>query len=278
MAKTLNEILINKKIKVTPIIRAGGIFPKGHDGEHMFTDATWSTQIPRSANKNTLVEILTPEEREAFETEFDLPKGTMSFYKIDNPYWSKYRVSIPKGGKELNLADPVDFLEYRTLLANKKTIAPNWETRLNSGEYKFALVDQDEQIKAETTKADLTKTAWKYYGKIEDSVEEMQNVLRLYGKKTTSNKIEFLRTEISKLIEENIKEFLSIMEDPKFKIKIFIDKAVMKNILERTSTSGYALKGGVEIGRNLIETIEFLESPRNQDIYLKIKAQVENTK
>jgi len=278
MGKSLEEILINKKIKVVPIVRPNGIFPKGHDGEFMYTGTFMSLPIPRDSKRKALIEILAPDEREAFENLFNLPKGTMNFYDVDNPYWAKYRVKLNKEEKVLDLSVATDFLEYRTLLANKSIVAPNWESRNKNGEYKFVLVDEDEQVKTEATKAEISKTAWKYFGKLEDSVEDMQNVLRLYGKKTTSNKLEFLRGEISKLIESDIKEFIRIMEDPKLKMKVFIDTAVMKGILDRTSTSGYALKGGVEIGRNVIEVIEFLESPRNQDIYLKIKAQVENSK
>lgn len=278
MGKNLDEILINKKIKVVPIVRPNGTYSKGHDGEFMYTGAEMSLPVPRDSKRKALIEILNPDEREAFENLFNLPKGAMNFYDVDNPYWAKYRVKITKEGKTLDLSSPTDFLEYRTLSANKSIIAPNWESRNKNGEYKFALVDEDEQIKSEATKAEISKTAWKYYGKLEDSVEDMQNVLRLYGKKTTSNKLEFLRGEISKLIETDMKEFIRIMEDPKLKMKIFIDTAVMRGILDRTSTSGYALKGGVEIGRNIVEVIEFLESPRNQDIYLKIKAQVENSK
>lgn len=278
MGKTIDEILINKKIKVTPIIRGGGNLPKGHDGEFMFTDATFSTTVPLDSQRKTLVEVLTPDERKAFEEEFQLPSGTMSFYNRENPYWAKYRVKLGKEGKVLDLSKPTDYIEYKVLLANKRIIAPSWESRFNSGEYKFALVDEDEQLKSQATKTEILKNAWKHFGKLEDSVEDMKFILGTTNKKTTSSKIEFLRTEIGKMIETNVNQFLAIVEDPKFRIKVFIEKCLNKNILERNSNSGYALKGGDEIGRTLQETIAFLESPKNQDIYLKLKAQIENSK
>ena len=58
MGKTIDEILINKKIKVTPIIRNGGNLPKGHDGEFMFTDATFSTTVPLDSQRIWLRRIM----------------------------------------------------------------------------------------------------------------------------------------------------------------------------------------------------------------------------
>jgi hypothetical protein len=278
MGKTIEEVLINKKVKVVPIKRENGLFPKGHDGEFMYSDTVWSTCLPIDASTNSLVQIFDDEERKLLEQKLHLKEGDLSFYNKNSPYWGRFRVALTREGKVLDLSNPIDYISYKVLLANKRTIAPDWDSRNKSGEYKFALMDEEEQVKTEATKAEVNKNAWKYYGKIEDNVVEMQNVLRLYGRKTNSNKLEFLRSEISKIIETTPKEFLNIMEDPKYKIKVFIENCLSARIIEKTSVGGFALIGGDEIGRTLTETISFLESPRNQDIYLKLKAQLENSK
>ena len=87
-----------------------------------------------------------------------------------------------------------------------------------------------------------------------------------------------LKSEIQKIVDTNIKGFVEVMEDKHFGTKAFISKAVDAKAIDRTTKGGYALKGGDEIGRTLQETVEFLESHKNQDIYLKIKAQIENSK
>ena len=242
-----------------------------------YRDMAEDKTIPQDV-RNSYLDKANDIERKAFEEEFQLPSGTLNFYNRENPYWAKYRVKLGKEGKVLDLSKATDYIEYKVLLANKRIIAPSWEDRFKSGEYKFALVDEDEQIKTQANKTEILKNAWKHFGKLEDSVEDMQFILGTTNKKTTSNKIEFLRSEVGKMIETNVNQFLAIVEDPKFKIKIFIEKCLNKNILERNSNSGYALKGGDEIGRTLQETISFLENPKNQDIYLKLKAQIENSK
>jgi tRNA G10 N-methylase Trm11 len=201
----------------------------------------------------------------------------MSFYKKTG-FWPKFRVKLTKEGKTLNLSEPLDYLEYLVLLADRR-VAPNWNAKYDSGEYKFALVDEEETIKDNVNKSDINKKAYKYLGKIEDSVEDMTMVIRLASNKIVKSKdVEFLQSEVQKIIDSNIKGFVEVMEDKSFGTKAFINKALDAKALDRTVKGGYALKGGDEIGRTLSETVEFLESNKNQDIFLKLKAQIDNKK
>lgn len=274
---TIESILKNKKILVKPIFRNNGNFPKGHDGEFMFTDTVWSTDLRPEPGTNRYKAILNEEERLVFERTLNLEPGSMSFYKKTG-FWPKFRVKLTKEGKTLNLSEPLDYLEYLVLLADRR-IAPNWNAKYDSGEYKFALVDEEETIKDNVNKSDLNKKAYKYLGKIEDSVEDMTMVIRLASNKIVKSKdLEFLQSEVQKIIDTNIKGFVEVMEDKSFGTKAFINKALDAKALDRTVKGGYALKGGDEIGRTLSETVEFLESNKNQDIFLKLKAQIENKK
>lgn len=274
---TIESILKNKKIIVKPIFRNNGNFPKGHDGEFMFTDTVWSTDLRPEPGTNRYKAILTEEERLVFEKTLNLEPGSMSFYKKTG-FWPKFRVKLTKEGKTLNLSEPLDYLEYLVLLADRR-VAPNWNAKYDSGEYKFALVDEEETIKDNVNKSDINKKAYKYLGKIEDSVEDMTMVIRLASNKIVKSKdVEFLQSEVQKIINSNIKGFVEVMEDKSFGTKAFINKALDAKALDRTVKGGYALKGGDEIGRTLSETVEFLESNKNQDIFLKLKAQIDNKK
>ena len=274
---TIESILKNKKIIVKPIFRNNGNFPKGHDGEFMFTDTVWSTDLRPEPGTNRYKAILNEEERLVFEKTLNLEPGSMSFYKKTG-FWPKFRVKLTKEGKTLNLSEPLDYLEYLVLLADRR-VAPNWNAKYDSGEYKFALVDEEETIKDNVNKSDINKKAYKYLGKIEDSVEDMTMVIRLASNKIVKSKdVEFLQSEVQKIIDSNIKGFVEVMEDKSFGTKAFINKALDAKALDRTVKGGYALKGGDEIGRTLSETVEFLESNKNQDIFLKLKAQIDNKK
>ena len=104
----------------------------------------------------------------------------------------------------------------------------------------------------------------------------MQNVLKLYGKKTTNMDLDFLRGEVQKLIDKDAKEFVKIVSDKHFNMKVLIEEGLAVRAIERNSSKAYVLAGGDLIGRTLQETIEWMENPSNSDIVLKIKAQIEN--
>lgn len=271
----IEEILKNKKIIVKPIVREGSWLGPGHDGEFMFGGALFSTDLAVDARKNQLIPILNRDEQKAFEKEMQLEDGAMSFYKKNSKFWTNFRVKLDKEGTTLNLADPVDYLKWLILKTDKR-VAHSWDERFNSGEYKFALVDEDQEVKAVVSRAETASKAYRLFGKIEDSVSKMQDVLRVYGKKSKSTDKDFLRAEIQKLIDKNVKEFISILEDKNYTMKVFVEKALDARALERTPNKGYALIGGDEIGRTILEVIEYLENPRNQDVYLKLKAQIDN--
>jgi len=274
----LRDILIDKKVKVEPIKRGNEWLPTGHDGEFMYTDAMWSMDLPVIASTGMRRAIFTREEQKLIEKELNLPEGDLSFYDKDKGFWAtnkKARVSLGKEGLVLNLMDLMDLIKYKILKENK-TIAPSWAERFNSGSYKFALVDEDEKSKESNTKYELMKEVYVNFGKMESSARKMQNVLKLYGKKTTNMDLDFLRGEVQKLIDKDAKEFVKIVSDKHFNMKVLIEEGLAVRAIERNSSKAYVLAGGDLIGRTLQETIEWMENPSNSDIVLKIKAQIEN--
>lgn len=271
----IEDLLKNKKVKVVPIIREGGMHPKGHDGEFMYTDTYCSFDLRPEPGTNRYRRILTEEEREVFEDVLNLEKGSMSFYK-KNGFWATFRPKLDKNIKVLDLSDTLQYLEYLVIKEHRQ-VAPSWEARYSNGEFKWALVDEEEDVKTNNTKAELNKKAYRHFIKIEDSVDEMTMVIRLVTNKTVqSNNIEFLRAEIQKLIDTKINEFVEVMEDKSFSTKSFIYKALDVRAIERNTKGGFTLKGGDEFARTLSEAVTFLESNKNQDIYLRIQAQIEN--
>lgn len=270
---TIDKLLKNKKINIKPITRHSAL-GKGHDGEFLFTGAKFTTCLAVDRQKNQLIPILNREEQDIIERELQLKPGDLSFYKKDTPFWVKFRVELDKEGSTLDLSNVMDFLRYRVLLSDKR-IAKDWNSRLQSGEYKFALVDEDEETKTTVTRKELNKKAYALFATIDSSASKMRQVILLTGKKTTSNDLDFLSAEIQKMIDSDINNFIRIMEDKNFKIKVFINECVEKRALDRTAKNGYAIKGGADIGKNLEEAIEFLEAPQNNAIKLKLKAQIE---
>ncbi len=274
--KKLNAILIQKKVKLVPIKRESSFLPTGHDGEFQYTDTYWSTDLPVSKNTGQRISILNREQQEIFERELNLDKGSMSFYDKDKGFWasSKGLVKVTKEGLTLDLSQPMDYIRW-LIIKESPHVAPSYKERFNSGIYKYALVDEEETTKDSNTRTELMKKVYMYFGKIDENSKSMQDVLKLYGKKTTSNKVEFLRGEIQNLIDKNPTEFVSIMSNKHFNLKVKIEDAIQARAIERTK-DGFKLMGGDLIGRTQSEVIEWFENPNNSDLVLNLQAKIDN--
>ena len=163
-------------------------------------------------------------------------------------------------------------------------MAPSWEERHDRGEYKFALVAEDEIVESKARAADKRKEAYIFLGKVEGSQKKMRDFLRVYGKKVSQNASpDFLKGEIDSLIEEpvSLSKVLDIINDPDYEMKLFLEDAVDCGAVKKRSKK-YYLQGGDPINENeptLAGTIEQLKlyKKNTDDIYLRIDNQIKNS-
>ena len=268
--------LINKRVKVVPVPRNGGWLPEDHDGRFMYTGCFLETCLPVDSRRKQLVQILTRDEQAFFEKELFLNAGDLSIYKKEDNFWHSFRIKLDKEGATLDLSDPIDNLRWRVLVVDPRC-APSWEQRYASGAHMFAIQDEEIETEVKVAKANKRKDAYKFLGKIENSAEKMRNVLRVYGADPgKSVKAKVLYTKIDELIEDDstLNKLLGVINDTHFEMKIFIEDALRSGAIERKENR-YYLPGGDKIGGTLLETIDWLKDPLNQDIFLKIKTQLE---
>ena len=268
--------LINKKVKVVPVIRNGGWLPEDHDGAFMYTGCFLETCLPVDSRRKQLVQILTRDEQAFFEKELFLKPGDLSIYKKEDNYWHSFRIKLDKEGLSLDLADPIDNLKWRVLVVEPR-VAPSWEQRYASGAYTFAIKDEEIETEARYVKGSRRKDAYKFFGKIENNEEKMRNVLRVYGSDPGPKvKRKTLYNKIDELIEDDrtLDKILAVFNDPHFEMKIFIEEAIRCGAIEKKETR-YYLPGGDKIGGTQLQAIDWLKDGLNQEVYLKIKNQIE---
>lgn len=284
-----SEVLPNKIIEVKVITRSTDFFSDKQAGSSIYEGAKQGFQLPQSKTTKQWMSILTEEEQRFFEKKLHKKEGDLSFYDRQSKFWTEFTFELSGDNIKLKLSDPIDNLKYR-ILKIMPNISPSWAERFNRGEYKFALLEEGYDVIETNKKADRIKRAWKSFGKIEDSIERMTNVLEVYGKKVPSDaKLEWLQSEITKMINNEVPtkngistldEFLSIVEDVNFDVKSLITKAVDCGALIRSGKHGYKLPGVDEkepnTADNIKEMVEFLNDKQNNAILMKIKAQVNN--
>ena len=215
-----------------------------------------------------------------------MEEGTLSIHKPEGKsFWkgaNRFVVAVDKTGMILNLSDPMDGLKYRVLKANRQTVAPNWNVR-NSPGFKYVLIEDGAQIEERLKDSELRRKADKFLGSISNSRKSMKDLLRVYYSKfgsikqvPESAKPEFYEAEIDKLITDpkTLPNLVSILDDPFYIMKLFIEDALSVGALTKPSKNTYSITGTDEEFTQM-ELIEYLNPKgKHQDTYLKIKEQI----
>ena len=168
-----SNFLSDKIVNLVPVIRDGVWLPKGHDGEFMYSGCIFGVDLPIDVKKGGFVRILDKASGELGFFENELGED-LSFHKKENNFWRDFKIKIRKDdslmqyGLKYDLSDPMDNLRYRVLKVSPY-VAPSWAERFDRAEYRFALVDENEQREAKVKKATLEQDAYEHLGLIRHS-------------------------------------------------------------------------------------------------------------
>ena len=279
--------LPNKKVTIRLVDRKrGAIADKNHVGYNLLPGATIEIS-PRNKKGERVVKCpLTREEIEFFE---DKRKSGMAFSEGDlSPYaddrinhWRKReaKVILDSNPVELDLSDGADYIKWKTLLSNDDLVAPDSASEFAKKSYIFVLESNEEVEKKVVVRGDKKKRAWKLAAKMENDKQGMIDFLSVVGKRpSASSKIGFLVSAVDAFVEDNIDEFLTVLEDDKYETRILLTKAVQAKAVKKDGYK-YYLEDGTELCKrgevnNLTSALEFLSAIENQDISLMLEAKV----
>jgi|TARA_R110002167_G_scaffold10659_15_gene48356 hypothetical protein len=285
IAKKVKFSLPNEKVTIEIVNRPRGpIKDPKHEAFQLYGNATIDVCVPQDRQGN-LIDPLTVDEREFFEDRsrsgmpFDVGELSVHNKKNEN-YWYTVLIKLDKNKRILDLSNPKDYLDYKVLLANRELIAPSGEEQMNKVTYRFAIIRADYMEKTTLSEADSNERAWTKFGEIRNDRSTMSNILKNYGRSAGEDATDdFLRTEITKLIKNDIKRFLEVAEDKLLEDKIFIHKAVRAGAIKIVHGK-YELPGGDKLAEksevaNMVNAIAFIKQPENQEIYANIKERVD---
>jgi hypothetical protein len=277
--------LENKKVYLKPVIRGGKmITAPEHVAYFQYDGAMNWFQLPKTELGVLANPFKDDEERKFFEEELDLDLNVNK--KKDN-FWHTFFVKVMKDyslmheGYTFNLSDPLDNLRYRVTKL-QAMVAPSWDQRLNRGDYRFALVDENYAEEKEHTETNKTIEAYTYLGSIQNSLREMKDFLGVYYLEKKEMKFvpedadkDWLKKEVKKVIETEVDLALKIINDGDAKIKNFILQAIRSGAINKTARNKYDIPGeGVSYEYD--ELVKYLKGAEEikADVYLKIAAQI----
>jgi hypothetical protein len=271
------------EIYVQPVMRPRNamISDPEHEAYFLFGNATIDYSLPLDRQGNLVNPFTEPGEQEWLEAQLDLD---LNIYKNKDNYWKKFKVKLGKDKKVLNLGNPKHYIEYLVLKANKMFIAPSGDKAKDRATYRYCLVTKDYESQATASKVNRKIDAYKALGKMEDNPAAMVDFLKVYGKRVDKNsKREFLVAEINRIVEEDTETFIKLWEDREnYEMRLLIARAVDCGAIEKSGRK-YSLPGGDPLSfegtpATILNVIEYLKSPKNQDILVNIEARVNAAK
>lgn len=235
------------------------------------------------------VNILTNSEKAFLEEFMGLEHDDLSVYKKKDNFWDDAnpeginKVILSKRDIYLDLSNPVDYIKYKILLANKNLVAPSMQAYedMPKATYKYVLLEEDAEVKQANTRTSIKMECYKEFGKIEDDVDTMRFIIEVMEKRpyASDTKIEFLKSKIDELITTNAKMFLTIAKDEMLPTKILIKKSVENGVIVMRGNQYYLRDGSLPLcGNNEEPTLNiaarFLNLPKNQSIKLMLEAKL----
>ena len=229
-----------------------------------------------------LQNILTDEEKDYLETALGLPDNGLSIYRPENNYWKNLYVRLEKTETRLNLSDPNDYIKYKVLLANKNLICPDLKTlqEYPKATYEYVIIAEGEESKANMTRLNARKEAYKEYGKIENDKDTLRLIVESMTARpvASSTKIEVLAEQIDTLIENDAKTFLALVQDPLLKTKVLIRNGIEAGVIADRGGMLYMRADNHPLCNQGDPTLsvaaDYLNQPKNQEMKFAIEAKV----
>ena len=135
------------------------------------------------------------------------------------------------------------------------------------------LINKESEAQESNRLNKLKRNAIKEFDKM--SLEDMRKCLRLYGYKSDTMSAELVESKLYSLVEDNPNKFFTKWVNNKSRsTEVIIESALAKNILRKSKNVYYY--GTDIIGSSLVDTIAYLDDPKNQDLKLTITQELES--
>ena len=288
--KELINCLTDEKVMVRFLSKENAL--AGNNPKHVLyggmAETSTRTYVVPQLRSGQLMDVLTTSEKDFLESYLGMEDNALSVYKVENNFWKKFKVILHKQGNVLNLADAMDYIKYKVLLANKNLIAPDMQTVQDypKSTYEFVLVKENENVDAGKARMDAKKEAYMLYGKMDKDKDTMRVVVETLTRRPVSNSTnaDALAVQIDELIDRDVKTFLKVVKDPLLPTKVLIRNAIEAGVIANRGGLLYLRDAGgdVPLCENGDPTMSaastYLNMPKHSETKLLIEAKVNQFK
>lgn len=286
------DVLKNEKVIVRFIPKRRGLIT---DPKHLLfggmaegSKLTLTTPLLKNGG---YANVLTTNEKNCLERKLGLEPNALSVHNTKNNFWSDAnpegvgRVSLIKGDNVFDLSDPMQYIKYKVVIANKDVVASSIQVlQINPKvTYKFVALREDEVAQNASAKVSAKAQAYMEFGKINEDKDKLKLVIEtLDGRPVAENsKLEYLQGKVGELIEANTSMFLKVIKDPLIDTKILIRKAISKGIISNRGNYLYMRDTNTPLCENGEEptlniAANYLSKPKYQELRFSIEAKVKD--
>lgn len=279
LVNCLRNELINVKIVPKHI---DWITTKAHPLSNGKADGTVNIYTVPKLRNGEFKNPLTKAEKEFLEDYMGLEPNALSIHKkAEENFWVNRQVIVQKEGTVLDLSTPMGYINYKILLMNSDFICPSLEDLrlMPKATYQFVLVSNKEDFNITADRVSTKSKCWKEYGKIENDESTLKALLEsLEGRPIGDDvQLEYLQDRVVTQLEDNPKDFLSVITDPLLSYKVTLRTAVEENVVE--NRGGYYYYNNTPLcGRNENPTVtvaaKYISNPRNQELLFSIQGKI----
>lgn len=289
---TLVNPLRKERIIVRYIPKANGIW--GNNPKHVLAgglseNASITLVVPRLAS-GLYVNVLTDNEKAFLEDIMGLEYNALSIHKKVDNFWDDRtegginKVRLIKQDNYFDLSSPEDYIRYKILLANKDIVCPSLKELEDrpKATYRFVITSEETETKNAKLNMSATMQCYKEFGKYENDADTLSLIVSIITNKpmSSNSKIDFLQTEVNKLIQNNTKLFLKVITDPMLSTKVLLRKANEQGVISKRGDYYYLREDNSPLCEMNEEptfniAAKYLNNPKHQDILFALQSKIE---
>lgn len=254
----------------------------------MAEGARRSFVVPR-LRSGQYVNVLTDNEMAFLEQAMRLEKGALSIYNKRDNFWDDNnpegcgKVILFKQDNYLDLSDPLDYIKYKVLLANKDYICPSMQELEDrpKATYQYVIISENAEVQMNLSKNDAKMECFMEYGAIRNDKDTLRAILEiLTGRPVTAQtKLDFLQAKVMEYIESDSRRFLSTIKDPLLPAKVLIKKGVEAGIITRRNDLYYYDGSPMcEMGEDstLTNAAKYITNVKRQELKYTLEARLKD--